>query len=49
MNCLKCGRAKSNEVPMLKCGCYLCPLCYCKSKSAGVYHCHIHKIELKRK
>lgn len=49
MNCVICKREKTPEVPLLKCGCYLCPECYCKQKTNGIYHCTIHKIELKRK
>lgn len=38
MHCYICSQVESN-VPLLKCGCFLCPSCYCNMKRDGIYHC----------
>jgi hypothetical protein len=29
----------AKEVPDLKCGCFICPQCYCKLKSEKIHRC----------
>ena len=39
MNCLHCEDPYDKNVPLLKCGCYLCPSCYCRFKSSKINNC----------
>lgn len=39
MVCLVCIAIKDKNVPLLKCGHYVCPLCYCNLKSNNVNNC----------
>ena len=39
MNCLHCEDPYDPKVTLLKCGCYLCPSCYCRFKSSNINEC----------
>ena len=39
MNCLHCEDSYDKNVPLLRCGCYLCPSCYCRFKSSKINNC----------
>jgi len=39
MNCYVCDKSPSNDIPLLRCGCYVCPPCYCKIKDERKNHC----------
>jgi hypothetical protein len=45
MDCFNCETKQIKEVPLLKCGCYICPDCYCRLKNTKIEYCLIcHKI-----
>jgi hypothetical protein len=50
MNCFKCDIPKHKEVPLLVCGCYICPDCYCRLKSSTpkIQHCLVCNNKLVR-
>ena len=48
MNCLNCDREPTLAVPLLTCGCYYCPACYCIMKSNRIYNCLAHDREMVR-
>lgn len=48
MNCLNCNREPNINVPLLTCGCYYCPACYCLMKSNRIYNCIEHNREMVR-
>lgn len=39
MNCLHCEDPYDKNVPLLRCGCYLCPSCYCRFKASKINKC----------
>lgn len=39
MNCYNCLAESDRNVPLLKCGCYVCPPCYCIIKSDKINIC----------
>ena len=41
MDCLLCEKPADPNVPLLKCGCYVCPPCYCSLKSRRIYTCPV--------
>ena len=47
MDCYICLESCPN-VPLLKCGHFVCPPCYCDLKSRRFYHCSLCRKELIR-
>ena len=47
MDCYICLESCPN-VPLLKCGHFVCPPCYCDLKSRRFYHCSLCRKELVR-
>lgn len=44
MNCYLCNAEPDSHVPLLRCGDYVCPPCYCKIKDSSIEYCLIcHK------
>ena len=41
MNCNICDKEADNNVPLLRCGHYICPDCYCTLKLKNINHCQI--------
>ena len=39
MNCYLCNKEPDLNVPLLRCGDYVCPPCYCKIKGSGENNC----------
>lgn len=39
MNCYLCNADPDPHVPLLRCGHYACPPCYCKIKDRRINHC----------
>ena len=39
MYCYKCLAEPDKNVPLLKCGCYVCPSCYCDIKNRKLNEC----------
>lgn len=48
MDCYNCSNAPDRNVPLLRCGHYICPPCYCVLKTNRIYNCLICHKELKR-
>ena len=43
MNCIICFMSYDKNVPLLKCGDYICPKCYCDLKSNKINECRCGK------
>lgn len=41
MNCYKCDKGPNLDIPLLRCGCYVCPPCYCLIKGEKINNCLI--------
>lgn len=39
MDCFLCQEKPDPKVTLLRCGCYVCPPCYCSLKSNRIYNC----------
>lgn len=39
MKCYLCLGDEDKNVPLLRCGCYVCPPCYCRIKQDRIYTC----------
>ena len=48
MDCLNCETQQIKEVPLLVCGCYICPDCYCRLKSSKIHYCLTCNKKLRR-
>lgn len=48
MDCYICLDAPDKNVPLLKCGCYICPPCYCRLKSNKINDCQVCNKKLVR-
>ena len=48
MECYICFNEPDQNVPLLKCGHYVCPRCYCALKSNRFYKCQLCQRKLVR-
>ena len=48
MDCYLCQELPNSQVPLLVCGHYCCPACYCKIKSSKNNNCLVCDSKLKR-
>lgn len=39
MNCYQCYQGPDPNVPLLRCGHYICTVCYCQLKSSHIFKC----------
>ncbi len=50
MNCYLCNEEPDGVVPLLRCGDYVCPSCYCRIRDHKITYCLIcHKILIRGK
>lgn len=48
MDCYYCSAPPNGDIPLLRCGDYVCCACYCKIKSSGRHNCLLCEKPLKR-